>query len=307
MENEKFLVESGLYDKVEIRYEDYSDLKNLLSGKEKIDLFCSKCKEKRTFTAKSNKIKLSKKYEPITENIFDTYGEESKDDKDIYSSLMAQEAREKQQEFECFLAENKFTVLHYACSRDESHQLIFILFIDGFTIQKIGQYPSYADIDIPQANIYRKELGEKYYNELKRAIGLYSCNVGIGSYVHLRRIVEKLILDALKEAINEGTVTQEQFELDENKHQRRVEDKIKLLSNYLPKPLVDNKTVYGIISKGIHELEEDECLKYFPVVEQLITMCLDESIAKKQRKKDEIELKKKLSAINTEIKGKTPQ
>ena len=54
-------------------------------------------------------------------------------------------------------------------------------------------------------------------------------------------------------------------------------------------------------------MEENECLKYFPVVEQLIKMCLDDSIAKKQRKKDEIELKKKLSAINTEIKGKTPQ
>lgn len=279
MENEKFLVEAGLYDKVKIGYEDYSDLINLLSGKEKIDMFCSKCREKRTFIAKSNKLKISKKYEPITVNIYDTYGEESEDDKDIYNSIMAQEAR-------------------------ESHQLTFVLFIDEFTIQKIGQYPSYADIDIPQADIYRKELGRKYYNELKRAIGLYSCNVGIGSYVYLRRIIEKLMLDALREAIKEGTVTQEEFEIDENKHQRRVEDKIKLLSEYLPKPLVENKAVYGIISKGIHELEEDECIKYFPVIEQLIKMCLDESIAKKKKKEDEEELKKKLLAITTEIKGK---
>ena len=54
-------------------------------------------------------------------------------------------------------------------------------------------------------------------------------------------------------------------------------------------------------------MEEDECLKYFPVVEQLIKMCLDESIAKKQREKDERELKKKLSVINTEIKEKKPE
>lgn len=58
----KFLVELGLYDKVKIGYEDYLDLINLLSGKEKIDLFCSKCREKRTFIAKSNKVKVSKKY-----------------------------------------------------------------------------------------------------------------------------------------------------------------------------------------------------------------------------------------------------
>lgn len=310
MENEKFLVESGLYDKVVIGYEDYTNLVNLLSGKVKIDLFCSKCKEKRTFIAKSNKIKISKKYEPITVNIFDTYGEESKDDKgnkddeDIYNSLMTMEAKEKQKEFERFLIDNRLTVLHYICSRDESHQLTFVLFIDGFTIQKIGQYPSYADIDIPQADVYRKELGRKYYDELKRAIGLYSCNVGIGSYVYLRRIIEKLILEALGEAIKEGAITQEEFEIDENKHQRRVEDKIKLLSEYLPKPLVENKAVYGIVSKGIHELDEDECIKYFPAIEQLIKMCLDESIAKKKKKADEKELKKKLSAITTEIKGK---
>lgn len=202
------------------------------------------------------------------------------------------------------MKDNELTVLHYVCSRDYSHQLTFVLLIDEFTIQKIGQYPSYADIDIPQADVYRKKLGRKYYNELKRAIGLYSRNVGIGSYVYLRRITEKLILDALQEAVKEGVVTQEEFEIDENKHQRRVEDKIKLLSEYLPKPLVDNKAVYGVISKGIHELDEDECIKYFPVIEQLIKMCLDESIAKKKKKSDEEELKKKLAAITTEIKGK---
>lgn len=304
MDNEKFLVESGLYDSIKISYEDYTDLISLLSGKEKIDLFCSECKEKRTFIAKSNKVKVSKKYQPIAVNVFDTYGEESKEDEEIYNSIKLQEEREKQQEFEQFLKDNKLTVLHYMCSRDNSHQIIFVLFIEKFTIQKIGQYPSYADIDIPQAEIYRKELGKKYYKELKRAIGLYSCNVGIGSYVYLRRIIEKLILDALQEAIKEGAVTQKEFEIDENNHQRRIEDKIKLLSNYLPKPLVDNKNVYGIISKGIHELDEDECLKYFPVIEQLIKMSLAESIAKKKKKADEEELKKKIASITTEIKGK---
>ncbi len=75
----------------------------------------------------------------------------------------------------------------------------------------------------------------------------------------------------------------------------------------MTKPLVDNKAVYGVISKGIHELDKDECIKYFPVIEQLIKMCLDESIAKKKKKSDEEELKKKLTAITTEIKGKYPQ
>lgn len=59
-------------------------------------------------------------------------------------------------------------------------------------------------------------------------------------------------------AIADSVTTQDTFEVDENNHQRRVEDKIKLLKDYLPQMLVDNKVVYGIMSKGIHELSEEE-------------------------------------------------
>ena len=103
---------------------------------------------------------------------------------------------------------------------------------------------------------------------------MYSCNVGIGSYVYLRRIVEKLILDALHLAINDGVITEEEFELDEKNHQRRVEDKIKLLE------------------------------KYFPVVEALIRMCLDESIERKRKQLAEVEIKKMMVDIAAEVKGK---
>ena len=61
MECEKFLVEYGLYDKQKIGYEDFVDLINLLSGKVKIDVYCSKCKEKRIFSSVTNKIKFHKK------------------------------------------------------------------------------------------------------------------------------------------------------------------------------------------------------------------------------------------------------
>lgn len=303
MNNEKFLVQTGLYDKVKITSDDFGDLINLLSGEQKIDLYCSKCKEKRTFCAKSKTVKLQKKETALRVNVFDTFGDKA--EKDAFEkSLKAQKERELLEKYNQFLVDNAFTVLEYTCSREESHHLTFVLLIEEDTIQKIGQYPSYADIDLPQAGIYRKELGRNYYNELKRAIGLYSCNVGIGSYVYLRRIVEKLILDALHLAINDGVITEEEFELDEKKHRRRVEDKIKLLESYLPKPLVENKAVYGIISKGIHELDEDECIKYFPVVEALIRMCLDESIERKRKQLAEVEIKKMMAEIATEVKGK---
>lgn len=179
MNNEKFLVQAGLYDKVKITSDDFGDLINLLSGKQKIDLYCSKCKEKRTFCAKSKTVKMQKKETALRVNVFDTFGDKA--EKDAFEkSLKAQQERELLEKYNQFLVDNAFTVLEYTCSREESHHLTFVLLIEGDTIQKIGQYPSYADIDLPQADIYRKELGRNYYNELKRAIGLYSCNVGIG-------------------------------------------------------------------------------------------------------------------------------
>lgn len=303
MECEKFLVEYGLYDKQKIGYEDFNDLINLLSGKVKMDVYCNKCKTKRIFLPEANKIKLPKENSFVRMNVFDEYGD-SEENRQIRESMEEQEQREEQKRFEHFLKDNSLITLKYVCSKEESHNLTYILFIEGEYIRKIGQYPSYADIDIPQAEKYKKELGNVYYNEFKRAIGLYSSNVGIGSYVYLRRIVEKIILDAFQEAIVAGAITKEQVELDENNHQRRVEDKINLLSNYMPKSLVENKGVYGIISKGIHELSEEECMQYFPVLKQLIKMCLDEVIEKKRKIQDEAELKKRINAITSEIKKK---
>lgn len=305
MDSEKFLIESGLYDKISIEYEDFEDLICLLSGKQKIDLYCNKCKEKRIFSARSNKIKVSPKEESIR-NIFEDYGNQEEQEA-IDNAIKKSEERKELERFERFLRDNALTVLDYECSRDSNHRVTFILLIEEHDIRKIGQYPSYADIDIPQGDIYRKELGNKYYRELKRAVGLYSCNVGIGSFVYLRRILEKLLMDAMEVAIKDGAITRDDFDYivdDDKKHPRRVEDKIKLLSDYLPKILTENKNVYGVISKGIHELEEDECLKYFPVVEKIIKMCLTEVIELKRKKKEADELNSMLSSIATEIKKK---
>ena len=54
----------------------------------------------------------------------------------------------------------------------------------------------------------------------------------------------------------------------------RVAEKIKMLEGYLPDIPVKNATIYGILSKGIRELSEEECQKYFPVVKECIYQIL---------------------------------
>jgi hypothetical protein len=61
-----------------------------------------------------------------------------------------------------------------------------------------------------------------------------------------------------------------------------MEEKITLLRDHLPDFLAKNGKIYGILSKGIHELEEKECLNAFEVIKHAIFFILDEDKHKKE-------------------------
>ena len=166
----------------------------------------------------------------------------------------------------------------YQCSRNNNHQYFIYYLKTKENLLKIGQWPSTADFQIPQAGKYRKILGEEQYKEFTRAIGLSSHGVGIGSFVYLRRVFENLIDEASTKAQSED----KQFSTDEYL-KAKMDEKIKMVKGYLPELLVENRNLYVILSKGIHDLSEDECLKYFDTVKIGIEQILDEKIIQKER------------------------
>lgn len=158
---------------------------------------------------------------------------------------------------------------------------------------KFGQLPSAADFQIPQAEKYRKILGEQQYKELTRGIGLAAHGVGIGSYVYLRRIFEKQIEEARAAAL--GTV-------DEDAYTRaRMDEKIQLLADYLPEFLVENKALYSILSKGIHELSEEECRRHFEAIKIGIEQILDERIEKAEKQAKAERARKAIQGVSQEV------
>jgi hypothetical protein len=191
----------------------------------------------------------------------------------------------------------------FKCSFNESHKLEYFFVKRGSQIIKVGQYPSSADIDLPQASRYSAILGKQYYNELKRALGLHSHGVGIGSFVYLRRIIEKLVHDTFKEAETAEKLTRQEFEFQaDGKNRNTMEAKIKLLKGFLPDLITDHPKIYGVVSKGIHELTEEECLEYFPVLKDGIVMILDDIVTKKEKEKAAEEYKKSLGKIISDLK-----
>lgn len=161
-------------------------------------------------------------------------------------------------------------------------------------IQKVGQYPSLADLQMYNIEKYRKILGNNSYRDFTRALGLWADGIGAGAFLYLRRILERLVEEKHQELIKES-------DWDEDNYiKSRFDNRIKILDEcgivIFPKELNDIKTrLYGVLSKGVHESTDDECNELFPYVEFSIERILDEQIKQKELEEKIKRLKNKIN------------
>lgn len=180
--------------------------------------------------------------------------------------------------------------VHSMCTRQNAHSQDFLFFIDQTitrdgegnpqvqnTFEKIGQHPSYGDLHLSKVKRYASVLTKPQLAELSRAIGLASHDVGIGSYVYLRRVFEALVEEANQ------TVRSDQSWDEQSYARSRMSEKISLLKGHLPTFLVEHPAMYSLMSKGVHELSEEECLKHFETLRIGIELILDEKLEHKER------------------------
>ena len=144
-------------------------------------------------------------------------------------------------------------------------------------------------------------LGEEYINDFTKAIGLAANGIGTGSFVYLRRVFEHLVSEIAEEEIKEGKVDREQFESS------KMDNKLRLLSGYLPEVIMENKPLYGVLSAGIHTLSEEDCLEYFSVVRMVIELILDEREHARLMKLKKKTAMEKLGVIAGEVKDSVNQ
>jgi hypothetical protein len=83
-----------------------------------------------------------------------------------------------------------------------------------------------------------------------------------------------------------------------------MDEKIKILREHLPSFLVENRGLYSILSTGIHELSEEECLKYFESVKIGIEQILDEKIIEQDRAKKATQARIAIEKISVAVKSK---
>lgn len=279
---EELLVSKGLYDSMDIIVDDLAELEKYLSKSKyagnTIDCFCVHCGTNRVFEYADSEVHDSTGM--VRMNIFD--------------DVTAKARKPKKEEiFNSYL--NRRYVLTYRCTRNKEHAILFDLIVSDDKIIKIGQYPSVADLVTPEIAKYKSIL-RKQYPEFSKAVGLFAHGIGIGSFVYLRRIIENLVFDKYNQVTDELGISKEDFE------HLKFDIKIETLKDYLPKVLVINKNVYGIVSKGVHELSEEECREMFPYIKAGIELILDDLLAEKERKEKEKVFEKFVAQKTGELK-----
>lgn len=201
-----------------------------------------------------------------------------------------QRQRDAPFELELPILDDGVYVREAVCSRSVAHKQHFVFHVESeidfendidsqIHFQKIGQFPSSGDINIAKVKSYAGVLEKELQREFARAIGLASHDVGVGAYVYLRRVFEALVEEVHREAAVEKAWSEEIYE------RSRMSERIVLLKERLPKFLTDHPEMYALLSKGIHELSELECLRNFEALKIGIELILDQRLEEKERRK----------------------
>ncbi len=283
-----FMLHTPLYEKYKWKNEKIWDVIALKYFKGALDCYCPECEKESTFRGIT--------VQPPAEHIQNTQLESKRKAVGIPHSVPS-------------INDGVF-VVPLQCTRNTNHihNYLFLIhktltkikdlkLITEYSIIKIGQHPSFSDLNIYKVKKYKSVLSKQILGELSRAIGLASHDVGVGSYVYLRRVFENLIEEAHQEALKDSEWSEEKYQ------KSRMLEKIKELKHCLPSFLVENPSMYGLLSKGVHELTERECLDHFDTLKIGIELILDEKLEKKEKEKKINKAKSALEKAGQSING----
>lgn len=273
-----FFFESPFYKTYYLTNQNYFDIKDY---SKKFELHCKHCKKEKSFVTQAlYKVPIFYLRNYATNGYI-----------------------ADQRAFQVALSEGASDALQikiFLCTHDDSHTMQVAYRVQlveqggksvGYAIDKVGQYPSIADLKSGSLSEYEDSLPPEKFEELKKAILLYSFHMGIAAFVYIRRIFEFLISQAQSQA--------EQDLKDPNAFKDlKIKDKIKKLGkDYLPEFLVDHKEIYLILSDGVHNLNEDQCLKHFVVLKAAIELILTQKIEREKLNKKTKEISAALSSM----------
>ncbi len=267
MEIKKIIFEAPLYSKWENKSQKKNDelIEDLTNFDERIERYCTECLSRRIFAS-------------------------DKAGSSITGSFLDKNSLNK------VLKKNNFLLKCFNCSANSSHKILIGFYIDDKNIVKISEYPSRYDSVRDNFNKYNKILKKDKLDELAKASQLESNGYAIAASLYYRRIFENIILRTFLDSSIPDKIDESEF------RKKRMEDKIKYVKSFLPNYFNDNPSIYSILSKAVHELKEEECREYLPIVSTIIFYSLDEAVDKRNKELRKKEFAKKSKEIYSNLK-----
>lgn len=196
-----------------------------------------------------------------------------------------------------FLNEYRKWYIEYqlTCTNNSSHKYLMIISIeqrlDTFIVKKIGQDPSMLSVHGFDFEKYKEQLSKiNAYDDYKKADLSNTEHFYVGAYAYLRRIFEKM----LNNYIEENNITLK----DDH-----VETKIKAVKDCFDSRIKDLlKNLYSILSKSIHELDEEQSKEYYQYLKAIIDIQLEFEYTENEKNKQSKQLNAILNKIINEIK-----
>ena len=180
---------------------------------------------------------------------------------------------------------------YFKCTNNEQHEYRLYISIElkneYLIVRKIGQNPSMLTIKGFDFDKYKKIL-EKIngYDDYKKADLSNAEHFYVGAYAYLRRIFEKLILYYLGDTKLKDNHMDTKIEAVKDKFDPRVQNLL--------------KNLYGILSKSIHEFDEDESKEYYEYLKAVIEIQLEYMFTENEKDKQSKKLEGILNRIATE-------
>ena len=289
---EKFEIFKLEENQYQLNKEEFEKFKRYIGiNKEKIVTYCHKCKKEFPFNIQVKYINFISDINCSTEQMILTgsfgnaFGGRIDVKKGNFFGAMPPYPKEQ-------LYNNKIWYIEYSfeCANNLEHRYLMMLTVelkDGcFIVRKIGQNPSMLTVKGFDFDKYKNILEKiNAYNDYKKADLSNADHFYVGAYAYLRRIFEKLILHYLGDT-----------KLKDDHMDTKI-DAVK--DNFDPRIRGLLKNLYGILSKSIHELDEEESREYYTYLKTVIDMQLEYMNSEEEKEKQS----KRLGKILNEIAG----
>jgi hypothetical protein len=188
--------------------------------------------------------------------------------------------------------------LEYLCRNCKQSQKTYHLVMFGLEetgpVQKVGEYPAFSP---PTPRRLFEMIGEDHREIFLKGRRAEFRGLGIGAYAYYRRIVEdqkdeiinEIIQVATRVGASEDTLKTLATLKDENQFKAAIE---KLKRGFPESLLIDGchnplLLLHNALSKGIHELTDDECLELATSI-RIVLSELAERIAAMLKEKSEL-------------------